>query len=630
MCGIPPRSIGLLLAVFVHAALTERLVMGGVGQKVILPCGSPSVEPCSYVRWSKSTQYRTQYRTHEVASITRTSPAAATKGRLHIDSSCALHVDSLTEADVGFYWCSKENERIYLSVITVSSEPEFNLMPGDTVTLKCQLLTYDGYCSSSLYGGMSLRWQDDIQQSQSTIQTDKCTVTLTLTIQQPWSYSCLAVVGGRVLNTVAFPVRFSAVTESLVMGGVGQKVILPCGSPSVEPCSDVRWSKSTRYGTDVVAHISRTTPAAATKGRLHIESSCALHVDNLTEADVGSYRCNNEYEGIYLSVITVSSKPGLNLMPGGTVTLKCQLLTYDGYCSSSLYGGMSLRWQDDIQQSQSTIQTDKCTVTLTLTIQQPWSYSCLAVVGGRVLNTVAFPVRFSAVTESLVMGGVGQKVILPCGSPSVEPCSDVRWSKSTRYGTDVVAHISRATPAAATKGRLHIESSCALHVDNLTEADVGSYRCNNEYEPTYLSVITVSSKPGLNLMPGGTVTLKCQLLTYEGYGSCSSSLYDGMSLRWQDDIQQSQSNSTPSPQTDKCTVTLTVTIQPPWSYSCLAVVGGQVQNTVAFPVRFSGNSSQVVIHVAVLGCLAMMAVLGCLAMMAVLALIVVKKKKDNE
>ncbi|KAJ3582917.1 hypothetical protein NHX12_000105, partial [Muraenolepis orangiensis] len=298
MCGIPPRSIGLLLAVFVHAAVTERLVMGGVGQKVILPCGSPSVEPCSYVQWSKRALDGTNFDT----TFTRSTPAAATKGRLHIDSSCALHVDNLTEADVGSYWCSKEYEFIYLSVITVSSKPGLNLMPGDTVTLKCQLLTYEGYgrCSSSLYGGMSLRWQDDIQQSQSNStpspQTDKCTVTLTVTIQPPWSYSCLAVVGEQVLNTVAFPVRFSAVTERLVMGGVGQKVILPCGSPSVEPCSDVQWRKRTQDSPDVVARITRTSPAAATKGRLHIDSSCALHVDSLTEADVGSYRCNKEYE----------------------------------------------------------------------------------------------------------------------------------------------------------------------------------------------------------------------------------------------------------------------------------------------------------------------------------------------
>ncbi|KAJ3606429.1 hypothetical protein NHX12_025950 [Muraenolepis orangiensis] len=207
MCGIPPRSIGLLLAVFVHAVVTERLVMGGVGQKVILQCGSPSVEPCSYVRWYKRAQYGGYFNT----IFSRTTPAAATKGRLHIESSCALHVDNLTEADVGFYQCSKENEGTYLSVITVSSEPGLNLMPGKMVTLKCQLLTYqgNGRCSTSLYREMSLRWQDDIQQSQPTIQTGKCTVTLTVTIQPPWSYSCLAVVGGQVLNTVAFPVQFS-------------------------------------------------------------------------------------------------------------------------------------------------------------------------------------------------------------------------------------------------------------------------------------------------------------------------------------------------------------------------------------------------------------------------------------
>ncbi|KAJ3606854.1 hypothetical protein NHX12_026373 [Muraenolepis orangiensis] len=246
MCGIPPRSIGLLLAVLLHAAVTEpRLVMGGVGQKVILQCGSPSVKPCSYVEWYKRTQ-------DGDTTFYRTTIAAATKGRLQIES-CALHVDNLTEADVGFYRCSKGNEGTYLSVITVTSEQELNLMPGDTVTLKCQLLTYDRYGSCSiLYRGMSLRWQDDIQQSQSTStpspQTGKCTVTLTVTIQQPRNYSCLAVVGGKVLSTVAFPVRFSgssqvvirvAVLGCLTMMGVLALIVVKMKRTTNDPMVDL-------------------------------------------------------------------------------------------------------------------------------------------------------------------------------------------------------------------------------------------------------------------------------------------------------------------------------------------------------------------------------------------------------
>ncbi|KAJ3582916.1 hypothetical protein NHX12_000109, partial [Muraenolepis orangiensis] len=134
------------------------------------------------------------------------------------------------------YWCNIEYEPTYLSVITVSSEPGLNLMPGDTVTLKCQLLTYEGHCLTSLYEGMSLRWQDDIQQSQPTIQTGKCMVTLTVTIQQPRNYSCLAVVGGQVLNTVAFLVRFSGnsvannkvVIRVAVLGCLAMMAVLGC------------------------------------------------------------------------------------------------------------------------------------------------------------------------------------------------------------------------------------------------------------------------------------------------------------------------------------------------------------------------------------------------------------------
>lgn len=96
----------------------------------------------------------------------------------------------------------------------------------------------------------------------------------------------------------------------------------------------------------------------------------------------------------------------------------------------------------------------------------------------------------TAVTERrFVMEGVGRKVILLCYSSSVGSCSGAEWTHQTRSSSRVVARATRTEAAEA--GRLYIDSNCALHIDDITAADVGRYRCSkNWWDENDLSLIT--------------------------------------------------------------------------------------------------------------------------------------------
>ncbi|CAL8317918.1 unnamed protein product [Boreogadus saida] len=251
----------------------------------------------------------------------------------------------------------------------------------------------------------------------------------------------------------------------------------------------------------------------------------------------------------------------------------------------------------------------------------------------------------TAVTKDhLVMGGVGRTVILPCLSSLEGSCSDIRWYHNTKSGTTRVASIPRREDANT--GRFNIVSNCSLHINNITEVDVGRYWCSKNLDDLqYLSLITVSSQLRSPMFPGANVTLSCSLVTFEGPGWCFSSLYQGMSLKWQDDNRPNYILA--ERRINRCAVWLNVILQRGSRFSCLALVNRQVQNRVEFPVRIrvegrglpmpnsenddqgldgesnvadgDGGNSEVIISVAVVGC----------AITLVLALILVKKKKKK-
>ena len=99
----------------------------------------------------------------------------------------------------------------------------------------------------------------------------------------------------------------------------------------------------------------------------------------------------------------------------------------------------------------------------------------------------------------------------------------------------------------------------------------------------FCCILSVSSWPRSNLLPGAHVTLSCGLITYEGPDQCFTLLYRGMSLKLQDDTRPDYMLVTK--RFTKCHVWLRVPIQRGSRFCCLALVNRQVQSRVQFPVQ---------------------------------------------
>ena len=119
-----------------------------------------------------------------------------------------------------------------------------------------------------------------------------------------------------------------------------------------------------------------------------------------------------------------------------------------------------------------------------------WRYNIQYIVCFLISVTFCLQILTAVTKSQLVMGGVGHSVILPCVSPLDGSCSDIRWyHHSTQGVTTLVADIPRRE--AANSGRFNILSNCSLHINNITEVDVGGYGCSKDVKETqYLSLIT--------------------------------------------------------------------------------------------------------------------------------------------
>ena len=102
----------------------------------------------------------------------------------------------------------------------------------------------------------------------------------------------------------------------------------------------------------------------------------------------------------------------------------------------------------------------------------------------------------------------------------------------------------------------------------------------------FCCIISESSLLRSDLLPGANVTLSCHLNTFEGPGWCDSPLYQGVSLKWQDDNRPDYILA--EQRISRCEVRLNVIIQRGSRFSCLALVNRQVQNRVEFPIPIRG------------------------------------------
>ncbi|XP_048042727.1 uncharacterized protein LOC125266262 isoform X7 [Megalobrama amblycephala] len=137
----------------------------------------------------------------------------------------------------------------------------------------------------------------------------------------------------------------SGVNETHVFISSGKKANLPCNN-ALSDCNSTTWNRFRHSESVELINGGKKKKDTERRERLSLGSDCSLNIKNVTKEDPGFYNCrqyvNNEQQGtdarVYLHVLHVSvsssssssSSSQTEISPGRSVTLSCQLYTYDG------------------------------------------------------------------------------------------------------------------------------------------------------------------------------------------------------------------------------------------------------------------------------------------------------------
>ncbi|XP_074541725.1 uncharacterized protein LOC141802152 [Halichoeres trimaculatus] len=210
MAEIIPSVIKTLMLLCVYSSSIngrESLILAELSNGIKYQCGKDLV--CYHI-WQLSTE-----ETHDHIAILTNGEIETALTADSEDSQCTLKIKKFTLEDAGRHHC-RQRPILFPSDNVLSNSPQLNLMPGNTVSLQCILLTYvqQGHCYTQLQQQVSLTWVDEsgavIQEDsqQHLNQKSACDVTLTVNYQSPimHKYRCQATVEDQVLTSVEFSI----------------------------------------------------------------------------------------------------------------------------------------------------------------------------------------------------------------------------------------------------------------------------------------------------------------------------------------------------------------------------------------------------------------------------------------
>ncbi|XP_073728820.1 uncharacterized protein [Misgurnus anguillicaudatus] len=199
-----------------------------------------------------------------------------------------------------------------------------------------------------------------------------------------------------------------------VFSSSGENVTLACIN-ALSDCTSTTWlySKHSSSVTVELIHGGIKNNNIERAERLSLGSNCSLNIYKTTEDDRGQYIClqyvNEQKHGtdeqVFLYVLHVSpSSTQTEMRSGSSVTLTCQLFTYDNTCDHLVLNeDLQLFW---VNQADVNLPTDsryqilssgQCNITLTTTLQNEDNnieWRCLVKMKNEIKTSASYTVKF--------------------------------------------------------------------------------------------------------------------------------------------------------------------------------------------------------------------------------------------
>ncbi|XP_048014609.1 uncharacterized protein LOC125247383 isoform X2 [Megalobrama amblycephala] len=220
----------------------------------------------------------------------------------------------------------------------------------------------------------------------------------------------------------------SEVDHAHVFISSGENVRLSCNN-ALSDCNSTTWTYYNRFThSEAVELIKLGEREKDTERheRLSLGSDCSLNIKNVTEEDHGLYSCrqyvNGEQQGtdalVYLHVLHVSVSPSSSsssssssqteISPGHSVTLSCQLYSYDFPCDDLVRSkGLHLLWVNQAgvdlktdSRYQILFSSDHCNITLTTTLlneDDNREWRCQLTLRNQLQTSVRYTVKYSVI-----------------------------------------------------------------------------------------------------------------------------------------------------------------------------------------------------------------------------------------
>ncbi|XP_036417258.1 immunoglobulin superfamily member 1-like [Colossoma macropomum] len=449
-------------------------------------------------------------------------------------------ISSVTESHSGKYTCrgtergtsrySHTSDAVTLTVSdlpkpTLTVEPESPVFRGESVTLKCEINTYDGWTYQWYKQDTWSRWTAVSQSEYYTVNTDTLTIREDAVINGD-QYQCRGERHNRPTSsqdsdsvTLTVKERPKAVLSIQPDEEVfiGETVTLRCVIQG-EGVSNwqYRWFKD-----------DSDTP---------VSNEQQYSISSVTESHRGKYTCRGTERGtsryshtsdaVTLTVSdlpksTLTVKPESPVFSGESVTLKCEINTYDGWTYQWYEQDTWSRWTPVSRSVYYTVNRDSLTIREDAVINGD-QYQCIGVRHYRPTlsqysNSVTLTVKerpkavLSIKPDEQVF--IGETVTLRCVIQG-EGVSNWQYSWFKDDSDTPVSNEQQYSISSVT------ESHRGKYTCRGTERGTSRYSHTSDAVTLTVSDLpksTLTVKPESPVFSGESVTLKCEINTYDGW-----------------------------------------------------------------------------------------------------------------